>query len=1049
MQLYSLIVVKSVNLSLKYGNSQASPKGYSTYGLLSGSVYGDYQSGYKFGLLALNVSQKLNNLSQKAQVSAVFGGYLNHWVKHIKLATQINNQGYEAALEFGELQFAGYILIFKLLNSFYQGCTLDSVLKDSHTYLEFSIRTQNQWAIDAIFGCQLLLSNLSGLTNDNLSFDIPELTEEQYLSNCLLNQSFAWICTYKIIKSHILYLNGDFAGALKCNIEADSKLSFILGHFSAAAQNFYKSLNLASHYTEVDNYQKREYLNQIIANQQQMCIWANNAPANFLHKYKLVEAEKARILGEKIEAIELYDQAILTAQENEYIQEEALANELAAKFYLEWGKGKIAKTYMTEAYYCYARWGASSKIWDLEKRYPQLLQPILQQQRLNLNSLEKIATITQTSTSTSTSISNAFDFDSILKASQSISSEIHLDKLLANLLNILINNAGASKCVLMLMRDEDLQVEAVTKSGEEANFLQAIPIDESSDIPVSLIYQVKRNLKTSIINDATKEISLFADSYIIQQQPKALVVTPIINQGKLLGILYLENNLATGTFTKEHIEVINFLCSQAAISLENARLYQQVSHSEKLLQQQLIASIQLSQNHFTAQDDLTLAFQEITAVVARTLNVERVSVWLFTEDRQKFQCANLFELSSQKHSRGIELNVADYPNYFNALSSEFILAVYDAQTDFRTCEFKHGYLIPLNISSMLESAFKINGEIVGVICIEHVQNKRKWLQIECNFARTITNIVLLAIETHNRQKQTDKLQSALQELQKAQMQIVQSEKMSSLGNLVAGIAHEINNPIGFLTGSLNNASDYVKDLLNYTQCVQQNHPHLANAVTDFAEEIDLEFLTEDLPKLINSMKNATERITDITTSLRTFSRADTAKKFACNIHEGIDSTLLILKYRLKANEFRPEIKVIKDYGELPAINCFLGQLNQVFMNILANAIDAIDEYSQKYSFKELQANPQKITVQTLFLQSENIVVIKIKDNASGIPEEVKAKIFDHLFTTKGVGKGTGLGLAIARQIVEETHSGKLICDSILGEGTEFTINLPATCVELH
>ncbi|NJL09774.1 MAG: hypothetical protein HC908_04935 [Calothrix sp. SM1_7_51] len=450
------------------------------------------------------LAKKLNNLSQKAQVSTIFVGYLNHWVKHIKLAIKINNLGYDAALESGELQFAGYILIFKLLNSFYQGCTLDSVLKDSRTYLEFSIRTKNQWAIDAILGCQLLFSNLLGLTNEKLSFDIPELTEIQYLNNCNSNQSFAWICTYKIIKSHLLYLYGDFAVALACNIEADSKLSFILGHFSAAAQNFYKSLNLASHCAEVDNFHKSEYLNQITTNQQQMQIWANNAPANFLHKYQLVEAEKARILGQKIEAIELYEQAILNAKENEYTQEEALANELAAKFYLEWGKEKIAQTYMIDAYYCYTRWGAKAKIDDLEKRYSQLLQPILQQ-RLNLHSLETITTITQSFTSTNTSISEALDFAAILKASQNLSSEIHLDKLLANLLHILIANAGASKGVLMLMHNEDLQVEAIAQVAKEAKVLQALPVDNSSDIPVSLIYRVKHHLKISIINDVTKK----------------------------------------------------------------------------------------------------------------------------------------------------------------------------------------------------------------------------------------------------------------------------------------------------------------------------------------------------------------------------------------------------------------------------------------------------------------------------------------------------------------------------------------------------------------
>jgi signal transduction histidine kinase len=294
------------------------------------------------------------------------------------------------------------------------------------------------------------------------------------------------------------------------------------------------------------------------------------------------------------------------------------------------------------------------------------------------------------------------------------------------------------------------------------------------------------------------------------------------------------------------------------------------------------------------------------------------------------------------------------------------------------------------------------------------------------------------------QERTAELSQALDNFKNAQLQLVQSEKMATLGNLVAGVAHEINNPLGFLKGSMNNTEEYIQDLFNYVQCVQQHHPLLAPDVTNLAEKIDLEFLCEDLPKLLDSMRLATERITDISTSLRTFSRADTCEKVACNLHEGIESTLLILKYRLKASQKRPTIEVITDYGKLPPVKCFLGQLNQVFMNILANAIDVLDTESVGLTFAELEANSQQIIIRTEVSSDQNTVVIRIKDNGSGMPEDIKLRIFDHLFTTKEVGKGTGLGLAIARQIVEETHNGKLICNSILGEGTEFVIKIPVS-----
>jgi signal transduction histidine kinase len=350
---------------------------------------------------------------------------------------------------------------------------------------------------------------------------------------------------------------------------------------------------------------------------------------------------------------------------------------------------------------------------------------------------------------------------------------------------------------------------------------------------------------------------------------------PILNQGKLIGILYLENNLILGAFTTSRIQILNLLCAQAAISLENARLYQT---SQQLYQQ--------SQNY------------------------------------------------------------------------------------------------------------------------------------------------------------AQQLEKYLQELQQTQLQLIQSEKMSALGNLVAGVAHEINNPVGFISGNIDEAIAAVKDLTEYLELYHEKFPNPGEEIAEKAEEIELEYLLEDLPKMLSSMKVGCDRIRNISTSLRTFSRADSSSKVAVNLHEGIDSTLMILRHRLKANENRPEIQAIKVYGNIPPVKCYPGQLNQVFMNILANAIDALEESNSQRSYAEIQANPNQITIKTEVTADNQQVAIKIQDNGLGMSEEVKARIFDHLFTTKSLGKGTGLGLSISRQIVQETHGGSLTCESVLGQGTEFTIWLP-------
>ncbi len=309
-------------------------------------------------------------------------------------------------------------------------------------------------------------------------------------------------------------------------------------------------------------------------------------------------------------------------------------------------------------------------------------------------------------------------------------------------------------------------------------------------------------------------------------------------------------------------------------------------------------------------------------------------------------------------------------------------------------------------------------------------------------ARVKTHLQLRRL-TKNLEQQvaqrTSELNQALQDLKSSQLQLVQSEKMSALGNLVAGIAHEINNPLGCVHGNLNHIAEYTQDLLGTIELYQQHYPQPADDIQAQAQAIDLDYLQEDLPKLIHSTQEGIKRIANISNSLRTFSRADSDRPIPFNLHDGIDSTLLILKHRLKANATRPEIEVITNYGQIPLLECFAGQLNQVFMNILANAIDAIDEFILKEKAHE-KKNKGEIRIGTELLN--RAVVIRIKDNAMGMSAEVKAKIFDHLFTTKGVGKGTGLGLAIARQIVTEKHNGSIEVNSTLGQGSEFIITLP-------
>ncbi|BAY30399.1 integral membrane sensor signal transduction histidine kinase [Nostoc carneum NIES-2107] len=300
-------------------------------------------------------------------------------------------------------------------------------------------------------------------------------------------------------------------------------------------------------------------------------------------------------------------------------------------------------------------------------------------------------------------------------------------------------------------------------------------------------------------------------------------------------------------------------------------------------------------------------------------------------------------------------------------------------------------------------------------------------------------------EIAERQQKAIELQAALQNLQnlqKTQAQLIQSAKMSSLGQLVAGIAHEINNPVSFIHGNLTHVEKYAESLMNLVELYQEYYPDPVVEIQAEAENLELEFLREDLPKTVDSMRIGTCRIREIVRSLRNFSHIDEAEYKVVNIHEGIDSTLLILHHRLQAKAGLPAIEIIREYGNLPLVECYAGQLNQVLMNLLANAIDALEEANSKRTTQQLKDNPNRITIRTSIIDTQ-WVQIAIADNGIGIPETARHNLFNPFFTTKPVNKGTGMGLSISYQIITETHGGKLEYVSTPGEGTEFIIQIPS------
>ncbi|MEP0912359.1 trifunctional serine/threonine-protein kinase/ATP-binding protein/sensor histidine kinase [Leptolyngbya sp. GB1-A1] len=858
---YAQVILTMVNLCLEHGNSGVAAIAYGHYGLILCGM-GDIDAGYHSGQLALKLLEKFRANEFKSNVYCLFNGFTRHWKEHAKYCLLPLLEGIQSGLETGDIEFAGYNTFLYCDKAFSIGQYLETIEQKQRLHIDLMVKFKQEFTIYHNKVWHQLILNFQGLSPEPIRLIGESFDETEMLAHLKATNNGMSLFTAYVAKTMLAYHFGDYAQSLQHAITAVDYAGGGTGTLALATHNLYHSLALLALYPDAPLLEQEQYLEKVAAHQQVMQKWAEYAPMNHLHKYYLVEAERHRVLGNYAEAIAHYDRAISLANENEYVNEEALANELAAKFYLAWGKEKVAQSYIIDAYYAYGRWGAKAKVDDLEQQYPKLLTLILQQRQQSFTSTETIVLHTvSTSTSDSTSLSAALDLGSILKASQALSSEIELEKLLSALLQVVMENAGADRSVLLLPKNDQWVIEAIAQIGQPSIILKSLPLDTNQAIPTSVINRVRHTLQSLVINQAVTHPTFAGDPYFLKQFPQSVLCTPILNQSRLIGILYLENHLTAGAFTGDRIEVLNLLCAQAAISLENARLYQQA-------------------------------------------------------------------------------------------------------------------------------------------------------------------------------------QQALTDLQQAQLQIVQGEKMSALGNLVTGVAHEINNPVGFLSGNIKPALGYIQDLFGLIDLYQQKFPNPDLDIQNKIEAIDLNYIRKDLPAAIGSMREGVKRVQDISTSLRTFSRADSDRPIAFNIHDGLDSTILILKHRLKANETRPEIEVIKEYGQLPLVQCFAGQLNQVFMNLLSNAIDAIEDSNQGRSFTEIEADRNQIAIRTSITEDGQQAVIRIQDNGIGMSDEVKQKMFDHLFTTKAVGKGTGLGMAIARSIVVEKHAGTLEVNSTLGQGAELVITLP-------
>jgi len=575
--LMTLIVLANVNLSIKYGNSSLSAFAYATYGVVLCANVLDIELGYQFSQLALKLVERLNAREVKAKVLDAIGNHIIHWKKHLKESRGILLEAYQSAVDTGDLEFIGYVLFELPLNYYAMGFELAKLEQEIINYRQIISNFRQTSGLNYISMLLEVVYNLQSKSSNTIQLIGGAFNEDKSIPIYLLNNDNHGLL--------LLYLNKLILGLLFENYylaanNADLAKQYITGEIGVVTVpifHFYDSLvclKLLSKETAIE--ERNNWLKRVNINQKKMCKWAEHAPMNYLHKVYLVEAEKARVLGQFLEAMDYYDRAISLAKENEYIHEAAIAYELAAKFYLSKAKELTAKAYMQEARYCYQLWGAVAKVKDLERRYPQLFV-------IDRAITKNILTTTSTTDNHS---SSSLDIDTVMKASEAISGEIVREKLLSRLMKILIENVGAQKGYLILENQGKLLIEAEGVMNEERiTVLQSEPVQNCQEISENIINYVARTKENVVLNDATRAGNFTKDSYIISRQPKSILCAALMNQGQLAAIVYLENNLTPQAFTPDRLEVLKLLSGQAAIALTNAKLYTEVKERENRLTQ--------------------------------------------------------------------------------------------------------------------------------------------------------------------------------------------------------------------------------------------------------------------------------------------------------------------------------------------------------------------------------------------------------------------------------------------------------------------------------
>ncbi|WP_437747620.1 ATP-binding sensor histidine kinase [Sorangium sp. So ce1504] len=558
--LLALILGRAVNLSIAHGNSDASCFAYVYLSTCLGPRFGDYQAAYRFGKLGFDLVEKHGLLRFKARVYATFAFMVLPWTRHLRASVELMRRARDVAQETGDLAYVAYTgssLVSLLLSG---GDVLDEVQREAERELEFARRARFDLIVDLYTGNRRLIRALRGLSPDFSSFNDAEFDEGRFEQHVMSDPTLTVAaCWYWIRKLQARFYAGDHASAIEAASKAEQLLPSSAAFFEAAEYHFYSALARAAHHDAATADERPRHLDAVVAHHERLANWATNCPENFGNRAALVAAEIARIEGRYLDAERLYEEAIRSAHDGGFVHNEAVACEVASRFYRAQGFDRFADTTLGDARTCYARWGARGKVAQIDRENPRFREPR-----------------PTPFTATFAARPEQLDLLSVTKASQAISGEIILDKLLRTLLEVVLEQGGAQRACILLSQDGKLSIEAeaaLKEGGAVVSTLESGPVDSSQRLPSSLVDYVWRTKERVILHDAAADAGTFSgDGYFAQNRPKSLLCVPILRRAEAVGLLFLENNLLAGAFTQDRLTALSLLASQAAISLENARL---------------------------------------------------------------------------------------------------------------------------------------------------------------------------------------------------------------------------------------------------------------------------------------------------------------------------------------------------------------------------------------------------------------------------------------------------------------------------------------------